>query len=162
MKDIWDDMFENMENMFGNIGDIQKRFETMLKNFSDPNVKTYGYTMYKGPDGVPHVHEFGSDMPASVQPAGVREPLTDVCVDGDIVRVTVELPGVSKEDIQLNGSENSMIVSVDTESRKFEKTVAMPCKVEPDSAKAEYNNGILEVTMNVLAQEQKSKRIEIN
>lgn len=155
MSDIWDDIF-------GDFGDMQKRLRNMLENFNDPNVKTYGYTMYKGPDGIPHVQEFGSGAETgSVPSGGVREPLTDVTVDGNVVRIVVELPGVTKEDIQLEGTETSLTVSVDTEKRKFRKTVPLPSKVEPDSAKAEYNNGILEITVESVDKPPKTKKIAV-
>jgi len=152
--DIWDDMF-------GDLGDLRKKFGKILENFGSPGAGVYGYTMYRGPDGIPHVHEFGTGANASVPADGVREPLTDVCVDGNVVRITVELPGVSKGDIQLEGTETSITVSVDTETRKFRKTVPLPSKVDPDSAKAEYNNGILEITVDSKNKTQPSKKIEI-
>jgi HSP20 family protein len=154
MTDIWDDML-------GDLSDLRARFKRIWDNFSDPQVGVYGYTMYRGPDGVPHVHEFGTGANASVPADGVREPLTDVTVDGNVVRITVELPGVVKEDIRLDGTETSVTVSADTETRKFRKTVPLPTKVDPDSAKAEYNNGILEITMDSKNKTQASKRIEI-
>lgn len=157
MTDIWDDIF-------GDLGGLQKRFEKMLEHFNDPDVRTYGYTMYKGPDGVPHVYEFGAEtgQQNAVPTNGVREPLTDVCVDGNVVRIVVELPGVTKEDIQLEGTETSMTVVVDTEARKFRKTVPLPSNVDPDSAKAEYNNGILEITVDSKNKTPKAKKISVN
>jgi len=155
------------EDLFGGFSKMNERFEKMLKelmNGNMPNVKTYGYTMYRGPDGVPHVREFGTGLnepaPAPL-PEGVREPLTDVTVEGDTVRVVVELPGVSKEDIELETTEESMCVRVDTDKRRFQKTVALTTAVDPESAKAEYNNGILEVTLRTKNKGVKSKRIDI-
>ena len=155
------------EGLFGGFSKMNERFERMLKEFMDgnmPNVKTYGYTMYRGPDGVPHVREFGTGIdeptPAPL-PEGVREPLTDVTVEGDTVRVVVELPGVGKEDIELETTEESMCIRVDTEKRRFQKTVALTTAVNPESARAEYNNGILEVTLHAKSKGVKAKRIEI-
>lgn len=163
MTDIWDEMFgKEFQNIFGNMGDLRKMVADMMKNIGDPNVQTYGYTMYKGPDGVPHVHEFGNAANAAIPTGDVREPLTDVCQDGNVVRITVELPGVTKEDIHLEGTDSSMTVSVDTDARKFKKTIAMPCTVNPNSAKAEYNNGMLEVTVDSKEKTQKPKNIKIN
>lgn len=155
MSSIWDDIFGNMDS-------FQKRIEEMFNNLNDPNVKTYGYTMYKGPDGEPHVHEFGSGVGVGSVPAdGVREPLTDITVDGDVVSIVIELPGVDKEDIQLEGTDSTMTVTVDTEKRKFKKTVPIPVPVDPDSAKAEYNNGILEVTLASKDKPKEGRKIPI-
>jgi len=146
MSTIWDEFNE-----------MHRRMERMMNGFTS-NAKTYGFTVHIGPDGVPHMHEFGDNVPAS---DNVREPLTDVSVENDVVRIVVELPGVQKEDIQLDCSETSVIVSVDTESRKFRKTVPLQTNIDVDSAKAEYNNGILEVTVNSKSKAPEGKRIDI-
>ena len=46
--DIWNDLFGGFDRMNRRIEDM---FSQMDMNGSD--VKTYGYTMYQGPDGVP-------------------------------------------------------------------------------------------------------------
>ncbi|MDY0293062.1 MAG: Hsp20/alpha crystallin family protein [Candidatus Methanomethylophilaceae archaeon] len=155
MTDIWDDLF-------GGLDEFNKRMERMFTEISGPGVKTYGYTMYRGPDGVPHIREYGNAREERLISGGtVREPLTDVCKDGEIVRVVVELPGVSKEDIRLEGTESTICVSVDTPSKKFEKKLALPCNVVPDSAKAMYNNGILEITLNSAEAAPKGRTIPV-
>jgi len=155
------------EELFGGFSKMNERFERMVKDFMSgnmPSVKTYGYTMYRGPDGVPHVREFGTGFnepaPAPL-PEGVREPLTDVTVEGETVRVVVELPGVEKEDIVLETTEESMCIKVDTDTRRFQKTVALTVAVDPESATAAYNNGILEVTLKAMDKGSKAKRIDI-
>ena len=151
MTDIWNDVFK----------DMHEEFEKMIDVLGKSDFKMHGYTSYTGPDGVPHVHKFGTDMGANIPTDGIREPLTDVCVDGDLVRIVVELPGVEKKDIQLEGTDTSMTVMVDTERRKFRKTVSLPTAVNQDSAKAEYNNGILEVTVESKKKTPESRKISI-
>lgn len=155
MIDIWSDW----ESLFKN---FDKRFKEMLSEAGD-NVRTYGYTMYQGPDGVPHVREFGNAVgDYTPLPAGTREPFTDVTREGDKVHVTVELPGVRKEDIDLEVTDSTLSVSVDTESKKFAKSIAFPCDVKSDTAKAEYNNGILEVVMESKKSSPKGKKVKID
>jgi Molecular chaperone (small heat shock protein) len=84
-----------------------------------------------------------------------------VSVENDVVRIVIELPGVQKEDIQLDCTETSVTVSVDTESRKFRKAVPLQTNIDVDSAKAEYNNGILEITVNSKSKAPEGKRIDI-
>ena len=154
--DLWN-------NIFGDFGDIERRFERMFSELSKGNGKTYGYTMYQGPDGVPHVREYGNAI-GSCSPminAGEREPFTDVTRDGDKVSVIVELPGVKKEDIVLEGNKSSLNVTVDTENKKFRKSIALPCDVDEESAHAEYNNGILEVSLTAKTPADAGRRIAI-
>lgn len=148
-------------DLFGDFYEMQRRFERMFSDLEENgDVRTYGYTMYRGPDGVPHVHEYGNTV-GQRGLIGTGEPLTDVAVDGDSVILTMEIPGVKKEDIQLTGGEDSVTVSVDDPSRKFERTVSLPCRVDTESAAASYNNGILEIRMRSLETRPKGKRIEI-
>ena len=155
MRDIWNDW----ESMFKN---FDRRFKEMLSEAGE-NVRTYGYTMYQGPDGVPHVREFGNAVgDYAPLPAGTREPFTDVTKEDDRVHVTVELPGVRKEDIDLEVTDSTLTVSVDTESKKFSKSVALPCDVKSETARAEYNNGILEVVMDSRKSSPKGRKVSID
>jgi HSP20 family protein len=69
----------------------------------------YGYSMTVGPDGRPEVREFGN-VRSPFSSAGLftrpsisaeREPLTEVTTLDKDVKVVVEMPGVSKENIQI-------------------------------------------------------------
>ena len=157
--DIWDDLFG------GSFDSMIKRMEKMfsdMENLDDPNVKTYGYTMYQDPDGNRHVKEFGNSAgDHGIESSMVREPLTDVSLEDGVVRVIVEIPGVSKEDIILEGTKSTLSVNVDNGKRRFAKTLALPCDVDPDSASAEYNNGILEVTLTPVDSPTCKRRIDI-
>lgn len=147
--------------------EMNRRVDKMFNDLREsPGVRTYGYTMYQGPDGVPHVREFGNSrgdlgMLAGTPSVKMSEPLTDVTLDGNIVRATAEIPGVEKSDIILDGSPSSLTITVDTPKRKFSKTLALPCDVDISSAKAEYNNGILEVSFQTLKPADAKTRITV-
>lgn len=129
----------------------------------------YGYSFSVGPDGKPKFREFGNVRPThelgtarptlSVQ--GEREPLVDVIPSEEEIKVVAELPGVEKSDIQLNVSEDSMSISVDTDTQKFRKELDLPLNVDPDSTKASYKNGVLEVTLKVQKEKPKGKSVGI-
>jgi len=113
----------------------------------------YGYSMKIGPDGKPQVREFGNVKPGAkfgrprIDIKEKREPLVDVIRTDGEVKVVAELPGVEKTDIKLHGTENSLIISVDTPQRKYYKEVELTAKVDPREAKTTYKNGVLEVTL---------------
>ncbi|MCD6241452.1 Hsp20/alpha crystallin family protein [Candidatus Bathyarchaeota archaeon] len=109
----------------------------------------YGYSITIGPDGKPQIREFGNVQPTRFGPRikEEREPLVDVYTTNGEVKVIAELPGVSKEDIQLHGTEDTLTISVDTPERKYYKEVELPAKVDPKGAKTSYKNGVLEVTL---------------
>ena len=76
-----------------------------------------------------------------------REPLTDINETDDQIAVTVELPGVNKEDIDINVMEDKVEVNVKTESRKYFKSINLTSVVENESSKATYKNGILDLVL---------------
>ena len=159
-KDIWNILFKEFEDFNRKMDDMFDDFE----NINDPNVKTYGYTMYRGPDGVAHVKEFGnpSGRTGLLTNDQVREPFTDVRKEEDVVRVVVELPGVEKKDIVIEATRDAISICVDTPNKRYQKTVALPCEVDTNTAKAEYNNGILQVIFKSLDKKKTVKRIGLD
>ena len=78
-----------------------------------------------------------------------------------MVKVIAEVPGVDKNDINLNASERKLIISVDTPQRKYYKEVDLPTEVDPQSAKATYKNGVLEVVLKKVGKGEKGVKIKI-
>ncbi|MEM2705758.1 MAG: archaeal heat shock protein Hsp20, partial [Thermoplasmata archaeon] len=108
----------------------------------------YGFTMKIGPDGKPRIEEFGNVPKVGIgELEGYREPLVDVSDDEKNVYVTAELPGVEKEQINLQVDENTIIIKTDVPERKYYKVIELPERVKPETAKASYHNGILDVTI---------------
>ena len=151
---------KHMERM---LRDVTKGIDTeeMEKKVYGPFV--YGFSMKVGPDGKPQFREFGNTPRGGVAELGEREPLTDVIESKDSVSVTLEIPGVEKNDVDLSATEDTLTIDVDTPKRKYHKDVNMPCKVIPDSTSATYKNGILDIVMKKVEKKEKKegKRIEI-
>ncbi|HDI85849.1 MAG TPA: Hsp20/alpha crystallin family protein [Candidatus Korarchaeota archaeon] len=105
----------------------------------------YGFSVTIGPEGVPVVRTFGN-VPRAEE--GYRTPFVDVILDekANQVRVIAELPGVSKEDIDINATERSVEIRAERGDRKYRAVVDLPVEVDVNSAKASYNNGVLEIT----------------
>ncbi|MFH0714865.1 MAG: archaeal heat shock protein Hsp20 [Candidatus Diapherotrites archaeon] len=110
--------------------------------------------------GKPVVEEFGNVSQQGGQPVvlDAREPLVDIQETGDEVLVTAELPGVEKKDVNLVPLKNDQVeISVNARDAKFYKIVKLPSPVLPETAKANFNNGILEVTFKKDAKSAKPK-----
>ncbi|MGA2784044.1 MAG: archaeal heat shock protein Hsp20 [Candidatus Bathyarchaeia archaeon] len=133
----------------------------------------YGYSMSMGPDGKPIVQEFGNVKPSkragafgfdqpALEPKDAREPLVDVINEPEQIRVLAELPGVEKSDIKTTISEDSLTIRVESQTRKYFKEVQLPANVDPDSSKASYNNGVLEVTLRKVRAKPKGREIKID
>lgn len=128
----------------------------------------YGYSVTIGPEGEPRIREFGNLRPEtrmgkpSISIKERREPLVDVLETNGQIRVVAELPGVDKKDIKLNGTEDTLTISVDMPERKFHKEVTLPAKVNPKTARSSYKNGVLEVTLTKTKEQPKGESIRID
>ena len=146
MDDEFDRMMKDMERM------MERMFGGLSIDSLEPG-KTYvrGFNIRVGPDGKPIVQEFGNHRLKSSEGETTiseeREPLTDIMECDDDVAVTVEIPGVEKEDIDLHVEETKLIIDVDAPGRKYNKVVDLPCEVRPDTTKATYKNGVLDISI---------------
>ncbi len=160
---FFDDPFWSFDREFE---EIRKKMDSMLRGaFSgrwtsggEERPFVYGFSMRVGPDGKPHVEEFGNTRPWTR--SGAVEPLTDVIDEGDYLTITFELPGVSKEDIETDLTEDSLTVSAELPNRKYYKRLSLPAEVDPETAKATFNNGILSVRVKK-KEGAKGKRLKI-
>ncbi len=152
--------------------DIEKEFqkmqeladELMRRGLSDEerNPFVYGFSLKRGPDGTPKIQEFGNARGYF----GKREqdektewtPLTDVQDQGDEILVTVDIPGVEKEDIKLESRDHTLIIDVDG-ARRYRTRIDLPSEVEAGESEASYHNGVLEVKLK--KKDQTGERIEI-
>lgn len=134
--------------------DMQRALGKMLEEggFEPGKPYMHGFNFKVGPDGRPEIQEFGNRPQrqpgkGSVKLSEEREPPTDVLSSEDEVSVTLEMPGVEKEDIDLKVTERELTISVDTEKRKYHKVLQLPAAVKPETTKATYKNGVLDIVI---------------
>jgi HSP20 family protein len=119
-----------------------------------PNTVYYGFQVTVGPDGRPHVREFGNVKPTSrgeFKLADAREPFVDTMLDEkeNQLKVIAEMPGIQKEDIALEATEDSLTIRAHGRDRKYETRVPLKKLVDPESSSATFKNGILEVRLKL-------------
>ena len=179
----FDDMHKEMDRMFNVFNDISKDAPKELvreyQTSDGANVRevgpiVYGYSMTIGPDGKPHVKEFGNvkgagehnlgqHLGAKPQISAEREPLSDITSTDNEVKVILEMPGIKKEDIKINAYDEKVeIKTSDNAQRKYHKILDLPKQADLETARSTYNNGILEVTFDKKKEQKpKSKEIKI-
>ncbi|MEW6603677.1 MAG: archaeal heat shock protein Hsp20 [Thermoproteota archaeon] len=128
----------------------------------------YGYSITVGPDGKPHIREFWNVRPSFGATGGMlqltseREPLADIVTTDKEVKVVVEMPGISKEDIVINAYENQMEISTSEKAeRKYRKVIDLPADADIEPGKSGYKNGIFEIIFSKKAK-PKGKEIRID
>ena len=72
----------------------------------------------------------------------------DIHESSDEVRVIADLPGVNKGDIHLQCDGRIVTISADSEHRDYDERVELPARVDETTARASYNNGVLEIVFD--------------
>ena len=185
--DIFDDFFEDTwpRDRIGHHFDIFDEFEEQFRRMQqrmnnlyqgtlkgdfrvsqEGSPKVYGWTYKVGSDGKPAFQEFGNvprtPLSKPEELPGSREPLVDVQEDNKQITVIAEIPGVSKEDVDLEVTNDSMIIRVDNPERKYYKEVNLPAEVDRESGDAKFNNGVLSIKLNKLKPKKKGKKLKVD
>ena len=136
MPDTWDDF---------------RRFEEIMNR------------MFEEFSGRPRRKLLPSGERGDITQAEYREPYIDLMESDKEIIATAEMPGLEKQDIKINVTDDRLEISAETkqEEKKEEKgyvyrerrtgsyyrSVSLPSPVDPDSSKASYKNGVLEIRM---------------
>jgi HSP20 family protein len=157
-----DDIFGEFEEEFERMRRrINRLMEEATRHDPDEGLRriVYGISMRHGPGGRPMLEGFGNAPEgAGAHAPGEREPLVDVIDGQDEVTVIAELPGVEKEEIDLDVEGRRLTIMVDTDERRYYKALRMPAEVDPDTIRAQYKNGILEVKLKRLRRKTPAKK----
>ena len=160
------------DNEFNRILDeLERMMENAFRDFSVGNVKpgksfVRGFNVNIGPDGKPRIQEFG-DFPEQA-PNGEtrlseeREPLVDIIENHRSVAITVEVPGAEKKDITLAVKDEKLEINVDRPDRKYHKNIDLPCSVNPETTKATYKNGVLDIEIEKKEKDDNKGGYEVN
>jgi HSP20 family protein len=124
----------------------------------------YGYELTVGPDGRPHLREWGNTRPKNaIEESDARQLYVDQTLNEKENSLTLitEMPGIEKADIKVNIEDNTASISAERESRKYRATVPLNYKVDENSAKAKYTNGILELSFALAEKKSRAKIVKV-
>jgi HSP20 family protein len=102
-------------------------------------------------------------------------PPINVFQQGDDILAIIELPGIDKNDLQIQAKENTIRISgkkvinypegsVHRRERafgEFDRTLSLPVQLDPDGIKAEYCDGVLALFLP-RAERDKPRNIQIS
>ncbi len=108
---------------------------------------------------------------------GMRELAVDLYEDKDDIIVKAEMPGLSKDDIDVNITDHLLILKGEKKKEEetnerdyyrservygsFMRSIPLPVETDPQKAKASFKNGVLEVRLPK-SEEAKKKEIKVN
>ncbi len=108
----------------------------------------------------------------------VRQPLIDVADNGKEYIIKAELPGIEKDDLDIQVTENSIEISAETKKEEredregyvrrerryssFYRNIPLPDSILTDKADAELKDGILKVKLpKSQPEEKKTKKLSV-
>jgi HSP20 family protein len=108
---------------------------------------------------------------------GMKEPAVDLYEDKDDIVVKAEMPGLSKEDIDVNITDHLLVLKGEKKKEEeanerdyyrseriygsFVRSIPLPAETDPQKAKASFKNGVLEVRLPK-SEEAKKREIKVN
>ena len=109
--------------------------------------------------------------------AGLWAPPVEVRErDGNLV-ISAELPGLNKEDVKVEVNENALVIQGERKREweeerggvhrseraygSFYREIPLPEGAKSDQAKAQFNNGVLEVTVPIPESKRKARQVTI-
>ena len=94
----------------------------------------------------------------------LMQPITDVSMKGNIIIAKFHMPGIDKKDINIKVTEdyveikaqrresskvkNKNVYSESSLFKSYYRIIPFPTRVDANSVKAEYKNGVLEIKVN--------------
>ncbi|MGQ4915512.1 MAG: Hsp20/alpha crystallin family protein [Candidatus Asgardarchaeia archaeon] len=148
--------------------------------------RRYGYTISDVMDEIAKLREYMNNLfnktfseliPSIEAEFGLKEPLMDMMEDENDIIVTMEIPGVSKDDIKIQVYDNTLEVKAETKTKEeykdknvirmerqhtgFYRKITLPEEVDFENAKASYENGILKIILPKKVKAKAAKEIKI-
>ena len=156
-------MFDEMERMDRMMDDMMRKAFEMPRSQEGFSPFVYGFSMSLDPEGKPVIREFGNVEPSARGPMlkEEREPLVDLIEEGGEVVVVTELPGVEREEIQLESTDRALKINVESAKRRYFKELELPHLVDPRTARATYKNGVLEVRFSKSDEQKPTRPIKV-
>ena len=144
---------------FGELTGWERDMDRMLEDFFGRRVRPWWPERFFRPDEME-----------------VRPPVVDVFEEKEDIVVKAELPGMDKDNIEVNLTDHTLTIKGEKKKEEevkkenyyraersygsFLRTLQLPTEVKSDAVKAAFKNGILEIRMPK-TEEAKSKEIKV-
>jgi HSP20 family molecular chaperone IbpA len=96
----------------------------------------------------PSVRALGPPTALADEGESVREPVADVVVTPARIYVTLELPGISRETLEVTAEDRHLTIhALAANGKVFHKEMKLAGPIQSDAVTATYRNGVLDVTL---------------
>jgi len=141
--------------------EMEKRFEAMEKQFEDFFRKPFSFL----PSWMPMMKMHRMEEFA---------PSIDILTEGDEVVVKAELPGIKKEDIDVDLTEDTITISGEKKKEEkvekkdyhsiersygsFKRSFSLPTEIQTEKASAKFKDGVLEIRIPKTEEAKKKEK----
>lgn len=150
-------LFKGLGNLVDLVAEMSEKGEQIRERTQEFSGKgplkdmngVYGFSIKMGTGGKPEVNSFGNVKKSQNGPVvdEVREPMVDIFEEDDEIQIVAEMPGVAKNNINLELNDDVMVIRAENNKRKYHKELLLPARVKEDTLNYSYKNGILEVKL---------------
>ncbi|MHA2304200.1 MAG: Hsp20/alpha crystallin family protein [Candidatus Hodarchaeales archaeon] len=133
-----------------------------------PEVRQWGnLNDYRRKKGLPEIEfpfkEIGNFLPETSAENQSNERFVDFIDEDKNLRIIVEVPGFTKEDLSIDVNEEGTEISLNgkAEGKELNHTIQLPSKIEAKSTKSTIKNGVLEITGKKNESSSKVFRVKI-
>ncbi|MBS3063372.1 MAG: Hsp20/alpha crystallin family protein [Candidatus Diapherotrites archaeon] len=166
--------FERLEELMDEL--MQELMEVEgFEALDGRNPVLFGFSMRFDADGRPRIEEFGNVKPRVGAPLGIPtggqsgarqeggawQPLVDVNRQGEQATISVELPGIRREDLKVRVAKSAVTVQVEGDTPYY-KEIEFGERIAAGSVKALYKNGILEIGLKTEHPTRNGKAVRVH
>ncbi|MDO8872755.1 MAG: hypothetical protein Q7V05_08520 [Methanoregula sp.] len=150
VESVVNDMLPGMGNLVKNLRKRSPELDRKIKE-KEQEIKKRLEEGYSPEPTVTHSVKIRSLVPSGPKKAEERpenktiEPITDIFNEGDLLRIVIEMPGVTMEKIHIAVKGHSLEVSAKESGKRYKKEITLPWHGK--LAKERYQNGILELVL---------------
>ncbi len=140
---------------------LQKKMNTLMEDLGLTELESrYIDEMQRLQKRMKELMEEAETIPME---GNISMPLADIKETEEAIVVTMDLPGVEKQDVDISISDDELRVVAEKKAetevsekdyhkrertyKRFERMVKLPVAVKMEEAKAKLNNGVLEITL---------------
>lgn len=105
------------------------------------------------------------------------QPMSEVRENANEYKVSVQLPGIKKEDINIELNNNTLTISAESKFEdikdeeklhysqiaygKFHKTIEFAKDIDSENSTCDYSDGVLRITLKKHEEKKETKKLEI-
>ena len=154
VESVVNDMMPGMGNLVKNLRKRSPELDQKIKE-KEQEIKKRLEEGYSPEPKVTHSVKIRSLVPSGPKKAEKKaeerpenktiEPITDIFNEGDLLRIVIEMPGVTMEKIHIAVKGRSLEVSAKEGGKRYKKEITLPWHGK--LAKERFQNGILELVL---------------